>query len=197
VSDALGLGSIAVDPPPRIRAALVQAIAGAERANATPSSTRTRALSVSSGTWLAMAASLALAVGAGWYAFSVRRESDRDRIVNAVLAASDLARVDLAGQPIAPSATARAYWSRSNGLVVLASNLPPLPRGRTYQLWVLTKEPAPISAGLLRPDPDGHASMTVVTPVDMPDPVAMAVTIEPDGGVPSPTGDKYLVGTPN
>jgi hypothetical protein len=32
------------------------------------------------------------------------------------------------------------------------------------------------------------------TPVDLPQPVGMAVTIEPDGGVPSPTGDKYLVG---
>jgi anti-sigma-K factor RskA len=27
--------------------------------------------------------------------------------------------------------------------------------------------------------------------------VAIAVTIEPDGGVPAPTGDKYLVGLVN
>jgi hypothetical protein len=27
--------------------------------------------------------------------------------------------------------------------------------------------------------------------------VAMAVTIEPDGGVPAPTGDKYLIGLAN
>ena len=32
------------------------------------------------------------------------------------------------------------------------------------------------------------------TPPDIPPPVAMAVTIEPEGGVPAPTGDKYLVG---
>ena len=32
------------------------------------------------------------------------------------------------------------------------------------------------------------------TPQDIPQPVAMAVTIEPAGGVPAPTGDKYLVG---
>ena len=29
---------------------------------------------------------------------------------------------------------------------------------------------------------------------DLPKPVAMAVTLEPEGGVPAPTGDKYLVG---
>jgi anti-sigma-K factor RskA len=32
------------------------------------------------------------------------------------------------------------------------------------------------------------------TPVDLPRPTAMAVTIEPDGGVPAPTGAMYLVG---
>ena len=35
------------------------------------------------------------------------------------------------------------------------------------------------------------------TPPDIPKPVAMAVTLEPEGGVPSPTGDKYLVGVAN
>jgi len=191
VTDALGQGSLPIDPPPGVRAALTHAIAAA---NAPPDTASTRTAWPA---WLAIAATLALAVGAGWYAINARRESDHDRLVNAVLAAPDLARIDLAGQPAAPSATARAYWSRSNGLVVLASNLPPLPAGRTYQLWVLTKEPAPLSAGLFQPDRDGRASMTVVTPVDMPPPVAMAVTIEPAGGVAAPTGDKYLVGVAN
>ena len=41
--------------------------------------------------------------------------------------------------------------------------------------------------------------MTAVftTPPDWPKPVAMAVTLEPEGGVPSPTGEKYLVGRAN
>jgi anti-sigma-K factor RskA len=191
VSDALGQSSLPIDPPPGVRAALTQAITAA---NAAPDTASTRTTWAA---WLAIAATLALAAGAGWYAINTRRESERERLINSVLAAPDLARIDLSGQPLAPSATARAYWSRSNGLVVLASNLPPLPAGRIYQLWVLTKEPAPMSAGLLQPDRDGHASMTVVTPVDMPAPVAMAVTIEPAGGVTAPTGDKYLVGVTN
>jgi anti-sigma-K factor RskA len=32
------------------------------------------------------------------------------------------------------------------------------------------------------------------TPGDLPEPAALAVTLEPEGGVPAPTGDKYLVG---
>ena len=113
----------------------------------------------------------------------------------AVLAAPDLQRIDLAGQPTAPQASARAFWSRSRGLVFTASNLPTPPAGKTYQLWVLTKQPAPISAGLFKPDSQRtgcrglrHAAQ------NLPQPIGMAVTIEPEGGVPAPTGDKYLVG---
>ena len=79
-------------------------------------------------------------------------------------------------------------------MVFNASNLPPLPAGRTYQLWVVTAQ-APISAGLLTPDAQGSVSETFNTPPDIPQPVAMAVTIEPAGGVPAPTGERYLVGT--
>jgi anti-sigma-K factor RskA len=115
----------------------------------------------------------------------------------AVLAAPDLARIDLAGQPAAPSASARAFWSRSRGLVFTASNLPAPPPGRAYQLWVLTAQPAPISAGMLTPDGNGHVNARFDMSVDLPRPVAMAVTLEPEGGVPAPTGDKYLVGLAN
>jgi hypothetical protein len=124
----------------------------------------------------------------------VRRTAFDAQSALAVLAAPDLARIDLAGQAVAPSATARAFWSRSRGLVFTASNLPPPPPGRAYQLWVLTRQPAPISAGMLTPDASGRVNVRFDTPLDLPAPVAMAVTLEPAGGVPSPTGDKYLVG---
>jgi anti-sigma-K factor RskA len=78
--------------------------------------------------------------------------------------------------------------------VFTASNLPAAPPGKTYQLWVLTKQPAPISAGLFKPDPQGRVAAVFETPPDLPQPIGMAVTIEPDGGVTAPTGDKYLVG---
>jgi anti-sigma-K factor RskA len=173
--------------------------------------------------WLAAAASVALAVGLGGYAAQLRgrvttletrlrdtaarAEASERQMADArrtafdaqsevaVLAAPDLARIDLAGQPAAPNASARAFWSRSRGLVFTASNLPPPPPGRAYQLWVLTTQPLPISAGMLRPDANGRVSAIFGTPQDLPTPIAMAVTLEPEGGVPAPTGDKYLVGT--
>ena len=43
-------------------------------------------------------------------------------------------------------------------------------------------------------DPNGSLTAHFVTPTDLPTPAAFAVTLEPAGGVSSPTGEKYLVG---
>ncbi len=171
--------------------------------------------------WLAAAAALIAAVGLGVYAnglagrlhdvearlaqanaqlasaqtqvASLERVSLDAQSRLATLTAPDVAQVDLAGQPVAQQATARAWWSRSRGLVINAANLPQPPAGKTYQLWVVTGQ-APLSAGLLTPDAAGRVNAFFATPPDIPQPVAMAVTLEPAGGMPAPTGDKYLVG---
>ena len=64
-----------------------------------------------------------------------------------------------------------------------------------YQVWVVTAQ-APVSAGLLVPDVSGGGTVYYMTPQDIGAPVAVAVTLEPAVGVPAPTGDRYLVGTP-
>ena len=173
--------------------------------------------------WLAMAAALVLAAFLGWDGVRLRgriaeltselaqaraavaatesrmamlqRSADRNQSALAVLTAPDVARIDLAGQPDAPQASGRAYWSRARGMVFSAAALPPPPSGRTYQVWVVTSAPAPISAGLIEPDSGGHVSAVFATPPDIPQPIAVAVTLEPAGGVPAPTGPKVLVGT--
>ena len=113
----------------------------------------------------------------------------------AVAAAADVARIELAGQPAAAQASARAMWSRSRGMVFSALNLPPLAQGTVYQVWVVTAD-APVSAGLLLPDSTGAGLAYFSTAPDIGAPVAVAVTLEPAGGVPAPTGPRYLMGTP-
>lgn len=125
---------------------------------------------------------------------TLQSAAERGTSAMAVLTAPDLARIDLAGQPDAPEARARAFWSRERGMVFSASKLPPPPPGKTYQVWVLTADPAPLSAGLIEPDPQGRVDVVFATPPDIPQPKAVAVTLEPSGGVPAPTGAKYLVG---
>jgi anti-sigma-K factor RskA len=182
---------------------------------------RTRSWVSASG-WLSAAALLIVSVGLGSYSMSLQREisglraevgelnarltqSDQrvtvaTRLVAladarmAVLTAPDLTQVDLQGQqPVAPRASGRAFYSRSRGLVFTASDLPPLRAGRTYQLWLVTAQ-SPVSAGLLELDAAGRVAQAFSTPPDLARPVAIAVTEEPAGGVPAPTGDKYLVG---
>ena len=153
--------------------------------------------------WLPLAAAIVIAIGAAVYVARLQRQMgelqarfDQAQSTTAVLAAPDLARIDLQGQPVAPDARARALWSRSRGLVFTASNLPPLPAGRTYQLWIVTAQ-RPVGAGLVRPRGDGAVREVLSTSPDLTQPVAIALTIEPEGGVPAPTGDKYLVGLVN
>ena len=152
--------------------------------------------------WLPLAAAIVIAVGAGVYAVSLQRQMgdlqarfEQAQATTAVLAAPDLARIDLQGQAVAPDARARALWSRSRGLVFTAANLPPAPSGKAYQVWVVTAQ-APISAGLLTTDPAGGGTQYYMTAPDIAPPVAVAVTLEPAGGVAAPTGEKYLVGMP-
>lgn len=130
------------------------------------------------GNWLAYAACVAVATAAGLYAMNLRarveslearlevaqlRLAAADRAMvdarrvafetqsaMAVLAASDLTRVDLQGAPAAPQAAGRALWSRQSGMVFAANNLPPLPVGKIYQVWLVAGGP-PVSAGLVAP----------------------------------------------
>jgi anti-sigma-K factor RskA len=124
-----------------------------------------------------------------------RRAADGAQTVLAVLAAPDLTRVDLGGLKPSPSASARALWSRNRGMVFTVSGLPAAPAGRVYQVWVVTGA-APVSAGLLDLDRSGRATAFFQTPQDIAPPVAVAVTLEPAGGVPAPTGEMYLIGKP-
>lgn len=204
------------DPSPALRARVLSVASARAQGTSVQSSRFSMA-------WLAAAASLVLAAGLTMYAGQLRsristlEDELRDARARAaateqqmadaqtaatearsavtVLTAPDVARIDLAGQAIAPQASARAFWSRSRGMVFTAANLPPLPAGRTYQLWVVTTQAQPINAGLLTPDAAGNVSDTFNTPPDLPQPAAIAVTIEPAGGVLSPTGERYLVGT--
>jgi anti-sigma-K factor RskA len=152
--------------------------------------------------WLPLAAAIVISIGAAVYVVRLQRQMgelqarfDQAQATTAVLAAPDLARIDLQGQPVAPDARARALWSRSRGLVFTAANLPPAPAGKSYQVWVVTAQ-APISAGLLTADASGVGTQFYMTPPDIAPPVAVAVTLEPAGGVPAPTGERYLVGMP-
>lgn len=173
--------------------------------------------------WLPLAAAVVAAIGLGVHAWRLqqrvavlesrlgdaelrattaeRATADARRAIDAaqtslsVLAAPDLVRIDLAGEGAGAAARGRAMWSRNRGMVLTVTGLPQAPAGRVYQVWVVTAR-APISAGLLTTDASGGATAYFLTPPDIAAPIAVAVTLEPAGGVPAPTGGRFLVGTP-
>jgi anti-sigma-K factor RskA len=85
------------------------------------------------------------------------------------------------------SAKVMVAWDPQNhNGVVSIQNMPPPPPGHDYQLWVLDPTaPGPISAGLLRMESGDQGF--AVPPVRSQGP-GFAVSLEPAGGRPSPTG---------
>jgi anti-sigma-K factor RskA len=213
-----------IDPPPALRGRVLAAAGAAAPRSVVPlTAVRPRRSFVMAG-WLSAAALLVMAVGLGAYTVRLRhrvsgmevvlrealtrldrserelasatRDAERAQVRLAVLTAPDMKQLNLAGQAPAPRAAGRAFLSASNGLLFAATQLPPLPAGRTYQVWFLTPG-APISAGLMKPDQTGRVTAAFDVPPGAASPKGLAVSIEPDGGVPAPTGALYLVGLAN
>ena len=124
---------------------------------------------------------------------ALQSQADTARQAIDILAADDVARIELKGQPASPAATGRAYWSGTRGLLFSAVNLPSLPAGRVYQLWYVTAA-APVSAALVTPDAAGRFTLITGAPAGVT-PTAFAMTIEPAGGLPAPSGAFYLLGS--
>ncbi len=108
--------------------------------------------------------------------------------------AADQRVVALNGTATAPGARAQLVFNSRTGRTTLtAYNLPPLPNGKTYQLWFIVGG-HPVSGGIFNSDQTGHGVLRVQVPVNALNASTFAVTLEPAGGTTAPTGNKYLLG---
>lgn len=85
-------------------------------------------------------------------------------------------------------------YKSSWGYHFLASNLPPVPSQKAYELWLIPKQGAPIPAGVFKPDTRGSAM--VLNPPLTPgtEAKAFAITVEPEAGSTTPTMPIVMVG---
>ncbi len=143
----------------------------------------------------ALDASTSLAERAETQMEAARTATAEREAVLAIVTGSDVQQLELSGQPLAPRASARALWNDAAEMVFIATGLPALPAGDIYQLWFVLPD-APVNAALIEPDPDGDATVRLAVPDTVTLPAVMAMTVEPAGGVPAPTGDLYLLGQP-
>src|SRR5437899_684549 len=201
-------------PPPEVKQALLSRIA-AVAPTASPRRERGRG----SLPWIAGAAAAAIVAAAFTGAFvaghyearlgQTAREltATRQRLEREIAAlndqlaayrsAADLLRdpatrvVTLRGLGPSPGATGWVIWHQTVGGQLFVANLPPPPPSKTYELWTIG-EGAPRPAGVFRVDAEGRATHRV-EPVEGGKPVKVfAVTLEPEGGVPAPTGPMVL-----
>jgi anti-sigma-K factor RskA len=112
-----------------------------------------------------------------------------------VVGSDRLRLIALGGTEASPDSRGRVLWSPDEKKAVFyASGLPRPPAGRDYQLWVIEGQ-TPRSEGVFPVDARGRATH-VLPEVPAPGNVgAFAVTLEPAGGVPQPTGAMVLLGS--
>jgi hypothetical protein len=77
------------------------------------------------------------------------------------------------------------FASKSSGVVLIASNLPPAPVGKKYEMWTISPR-GPKAAGMFQSAADGSAMHVMREPVDA-DATLVAVTLEPEAGSTAPT----------
>jgi anti-sigma-K factor RskA len=158
--------------------------------------------------WLPTAAAALLALALGWVVYDWRWQvttletqvrqlrqvaADHERLL-ALLSSPGVTVVSLTGTEHAPHAGARLLWDTRRGeWTVLAHNLPTLPAGKAYQLWFLTAAGTPIPSGTFHLDPHQRGMIHTRLPAGRVDIAGAAVSLEPEGGVPQPTGPILLV----
>jgi anti-sigma-K factor RskA len=87
----------------------------------------------------------------------------------------------------------KVFVNPSSGVVMMATNLPPAPAGKAYEMWIIPKGANPVPAGMFQSGPDGAATHVWNGPVDIAALGAVAVTLEDAAGAAQPTSTPLIV----
>jgi anti-sigma-K factor RskA len=217
VTAALAAGAPQASAPPALRDRVLASARSASPAQAglprvIPFVVRTAATPLG----IAWAAAAAFLVLAGYQQIRVRR---RDTQLRQVMAALDTtmswrnvleARLETIldtntkmytmsahfADAVQPRSGAQIFWSRNHQTwLIHAYNLPKLPEGKVYQLWYITAAGTKISAGLLHVSENGQGTRLVPVPEEAKNATLAAITAEPAGGSPQPTGSIVMAGS--
>lgn len=203
----LALSATGPQPPQRSRRRLMEAMASKPhdplKAGSRPASRRAWPRWLF---WVPLAASLLLAfhtVGL-WLAHQdahraydklqaeLRREREQNAHAQEILAMLNdpqAQHMTLVAAKTPPQPQVRTIYVRDKGHVLLmASNLAELPANKAYELWLLPASGgAPMPAGTFKTDWRGHGMMLQYLQSAGINAKGFAVTIEPEGGSPTPT----------
>ncbi len=178
--------------------------------------------SSSQNTWMRLAALflLAICLVLAYYSFSLKDEKDslqevveqqRLEILDLqndltevvryldVVSARRAQFVSMDGLDPSPEGFGRIFLDvETNTALLQISELPLPPEDKDYQLWVIRDE-VPISAGVFSFEEirtNQYFRIDEFVEGDLDRVAAVAITLEPKGGMPQPTGDMFLLGQP-
>ncbi len=204
----LALAAPRVEPSAAVKERLVQQI----RADASRAPSRPERRGVFSQWWAAaLVPAAAVLVAATIFLWIENRQLDRqlaamrssmqheqqqlqeNREMAELVSASDTKVIALAHMPGMPKGDGRVVCSSKMGMLYYDGDLEPAPPNKSYQLWLIPAQGDPINAGVFNPAAGKSSSWMSKFPPGTA-PKMFAVTIEPAGGMPHPTGPKVLVG---
>lgn len=128
-------------------------------------------------------------------------ELERKEELLAILESRAVNLILMAGQETNPDGYGKIIWDPENERALLqVANLPEPAEDKDYQLWLIKDQQSPVSAGIFSFE---QSSSDLFYKIDQlnesPSDVSntFAVTLEPKGGAPQPTGSMYLLGQQN
>jgi anti-sigma-K factor RskA len=193
-----------LEPPPRVKTVLLKRIA--------PETKRAIAeRTASPWLWWSLAGGLAAAallIAVSWNLIASRNQvrelqgrlaalqsqvNEREEVIR-FLSDPQVRIVNLAALPASPGASGQLLWNpRSSAGLLLVTGLPPTTADKAYELWgIAGAEPVP--AGVFTVNQGGVTLFRLPALPQAKNFDKFAVTLEPAGGVPQPTGPMHLLG---
>lgn len=123
---------------------------------------------------------------------SVQKELNQKKELIGVLSAAGSRMTELAPTAIAPGAFAKIAYDKTGHAMLMAQGLPAAPPGRQYQLWFIVGDKK-MPGKTFSADAGGSGMIVDQVPESAMNSAVFAITDEPMGGVPVPTGQIYLV----
>ena len=197
-SAALALHTEPVEPSPELRDRIMSAIRTDDSSQKVVQFPERRSLWTSFGSLGAIAAAvLFVALIASVFVLWKQNREMKDEMARSnefvkLLTAPGSRMAELAGTAQASSATAKIAYDKNGHAMLMARGLPPAPQGKEYQLWYIVGSKAPMPGKSFAPDEAGQGMLTDQMPHEAMDSAVFAITLEPAGGLPAPTGEIYL-----
>lgn len=189
VANLLSLAPQEYEPPPELRRNLLSRIEGAANipvAEASSPRTRLRSIFGPGGLAAASIAAAASLVVVGLFVWNVSLRGENEDLRGELRTPPTY---EMQGSGVAQNVRGEVIMMGEDRAILVARNLPPAPKGKVYEAWLM-RDGVPEPVGLFDAPDEGAAAMPMEGSFD--DVNAVAVTMEQYGGSPTPTSEPLL-----